>query len=210
MILERPAIYLLKGNTMPDFRDLESYINAVRRETNKRQEDDELRLQEEANEKQKELQRRERARLMGLQAAHILKSHNIPTVPIWSKVKVGQTAPQIHTSRFGSHTYPEPVHALQKTQDGWKLMTRRAWEGRDDIYGYPAVHYSLDSDGVLQTYHRTSVRNYKPSFYSEAHDTDGIIEPSDIPTHELEPLVNGERFKKGIASLIAGLGEYEF
>lgn len=195
---------------MSGFEDnIEEYIRLVKEEADDRQQHEADSAAQEETKKQEDLRRREAARLTGLEAVRVLSAHRIPTVAIWDKVKIGETRPHVHTSRYGISTYPDPIHALQNNRQGWKIMTQRANQDYDG-YPIPAKHYSLGDDGTLQSYSATSVRNYKPSHYSESYDADGVIDPSDLPTYTLESLVNGEQFKKAVASLLAGLGEYEF
>lgn len=191
--------------------NLGTYIDIVKQEAEARS----ARISEDQEKERaaaaKDRDQREAARILGVEAARILQSHEVETVPIWDKVKIGETKPHTHYSKSGAFTYPDPIHALKNNRSGWKFMTRAARESQGpDDYPTSAVFYSLDENGILQTYHRTKARGYKPSFYSKPYDADGIIEPHDLRTHDLVELTRSARFSKAVASLVARLGEYQF
>lgn len=144
---------------------------------------------------------------IGREAAGMLINHNIPTKPIWRRVKVGESQPRLKSSLSGNtHSVRDPIYEFQQTSQGWYLMkVSHQYE-----YGTmpDSTHYTLLTTGEVETFSRTKINNYRqPS--GDLVNLEGIIDLSPIAPTSREHFVKSDLFKNAIANLIAGLEPYE-
>lgn len=152
--------------------------------------------------------RRNQACLLGKQAADLLVARSIQTQPIWNYVKIGETKPRWHASRSGGYMARGTIQELQVTGQGWAVLRQ---VHTDKYREYPSVttNYALSTDGSVTTFWGSRMDDYRPPSGS-AKTVKGIIHTSELSTDQLVNIIEGEPFKKGVASLIAGLGVYEW
>lgn len=154
------------------------------------------------------LARLNQALALGKQAADLLIARNVPTIPIWNHVKIGETEPHLHPSLSGGYVARDSIYELQVTGHGWEVLRSTHIDSNLE-YPPETAHYALSTEGSLMSFSRLQLNNYKTRPDSNQRKTiKGIIHTSELQADRMANLVNSEPFKKGVASLIGGLGVY--
>lgn len=194
--LRHPPSFLVKGGFMSDFEDeIKNIAVEMRDNADKKIAEEAAREAAAQHEREaaklKTTREYEAALSLVERAVKLLHDNQIPTEDIWA----------------GS-----VPHKMRIVGQGWHLMTlsQRGDYLGDGYYDTVSSHYSLGSTGTLQKFEGRHV--YKPAETRSSPPTliiDGIVRPKMLKREEVIRITNSGHFKKGMASLLAGLGTYK-
>lgn len=139
---------------------------------------------------------------VGLAAASILLAHSVPSMP-WLVPEVTGTFTRRESSTSGLFTVTHNEEEFRQLGQGWHVLTETGSGPR--LGG----NYSLNTIGVIAKFSYLHINQYRGrQGNKEPVDLQGIIDPRPLEGDDLLYVARSDEFKRGIASLIAGMGPF--